>query len=295
MRLLTLNKILFGAAMLLGLSLPNVQEYPATRQSLMPKHHVPGKLTDTPYDTAANYPGYKLVWSEDFSGPLLDTSAWSFEIGNGCPKLCGFGNNELQFYRAVPENVAIEDGKLIITARQQANSNAYTSARIHTKNKKFFNFGRIDMRARLPFGKGIWPAFWMMPQDANRLGWPMAGEIDIMEMVGHEPATTHGTLHFGPGPGSTQLTGQHKLKSGTFNDAFHIFSLEWKKDTLTWLLDGKAFEQHTRSEAEPAAYPFNEEFYLILNLAVGGKWPGNPDHTTRFPQSFIVDYVRVYQ
>ncbi|HPH86433.1 MAG TPA: glycoside hydrolase family 16 protein, partial [Ferruginibacter sp.] len=166
---------------------------------------------------------------------------------------------------------------------------------IITRDKKSFKFGRIDIRAKLPKGKGIWPAFWMMPQENKYGGWPTSGEIDMMEMIGHEANKTYGTLHFGPGPGSTQLGGNTILSKGIFNDDFHLFSLEWKKDEISWYLDGKLFSTHTRAETGNAKYPFNESFYFIINLAVGGNWPGNPDETTILPQQLIVDYIRLYQ
>lgn len=286
MKVITINKILFALALLVGFSLPNVYEYPSFSFSQ--------KVT-VPQDQRKALNNDKLVFAEEFNGATLDSSTWSYEVGNGCPSLCGFGNNELQRYVSGDSNLQLKDGNLIITARRDpSNTKAFTSAKIFTRDKKVFKFGRIDLRAKLPAGQGIWPAFWMLPQN-KRAGWPTSGELDILEMVGHEPGKVHGTLHFGPGPGSMQLTGSYVLPSGNFSDSFHIFSLDWRKDEIKWLVDGKEFASHSRPAFGNAEYPFNEDFYLILNLAVGGNWPGNPDHTTRFPQSFIVDYVRVYQ
>ncbi len=253
-------------------------------------------FTNTGYDAPTSYPGYTLAWSDEFNGTALNTSAWSFDNGDGCPGNCGWGNNELEYYTGRPENLFFQDGKMIIEARKENFSGKnYTSAKILTRGKKVFKFGRIDMRAKLPIGKGIWPAFWMMPQNSVYGGWPKSGEIDIMEMIGHQPSTSYGTLHFGPGPGSTQLGRNYVLPSGKFNDEFHVFSLEWKQDQIKWLIDGTVFSSYSISDFGSNNYPFNEDFFLILNLAVGGNWPGNPDAGTYLPQWFIVDYIRVYQ
>ncbi|MFT3911753.1 MAG: glycoside hydrolase family 16 protein [Ferruginibacter sp.] len=254
------------------------------------------KISNIGYDAPASYAGYKLVWSDEFNGSSLDTLNWSYQNGDGCPNNCGWGNNELEYYTSNRSNLFFQDGKMIIQAKKEsANGKEYSSAKIISRGKKYFKFGRIDLRAKAPKGKGIWPAFWMMPEKDIYGGWPKSGEVDIMEMIGHEANKNHGTLHFGPGPGSVQLGGNYTLPSGIFNDEFHVFSLEWKKDEMRWFVDGKLFSTHTISEFGSNHYPFNEDFYLIINLAVGGNWPGNPDNTTDMPQSLIVDYVRVYQ
>ena len=251
-------------------------------------------VASTGYDAPTSYEGYSLAWQDEFNGSALDQSAWSFENGDGCPNICGWGNNELEYYR--PENLSFQDGKLIIEAKPEAfGGKNYTSSKILTRGKKVFKYGRIDIRAQLPKGKGIWPAFWLLPQNNVYGGWPRSGEIDLMELVGHEPNKVHGTLHYGPGPGSTQFNRNFTLPSGTFNDEFHVFSIEWKQDQIKWLVDGVAFATATKANFGSVNYPFNEDFFLIFNLAVGGNWPGNPDATTTFPQFLIVDYVRVYQ
>lgn len=240
--------------------------------------------------------GNNLVWSEEFNGSTLDLNAWSHENGDGCPNVCGWGNNELEYYTDRPENLRLENGHLIIEARKEEHSGkSYTSSKIVTRGKKTFKWGRIEIRAKLPKGKGIWPALWMMPQNSVYGGWPRSGEIDIMELIGHEPNKVHGTVHYGPGPGSIHTGAAYTLPSGTFNDGFHVFSLEWSKDLLKWYVDGNLFYTHTKADVGTNTYPFNEEFYMIINLAVGGNWPGNPDATTTFPQQLVVDYVRVYQ
>lgn len=253
-------------------------------------------FTNEGFDAPTSYPGYSLAWSDEFSGPSLNSSFWSYDVGDGCPNLCGWGNNELQYYTSSADNLFFQDGKMIIEAKKQSFSGKnYTSARIKTAGKKTVKFGRIDFRAKLPKGKGIWPAFWMLPQNSVYGGWPRSGELDIMEMVGHEPNKVHGTLHFGPGPGSVQITRSYTLPAGNFADAFHVFSIEWEPDVIRWYVDGNLFSTAEKAAFGNNNYPFNEDFYFLINLAVGGNWPGNPDATTQFPQWLIVDYVRVYQ
>jgi beta-glucanase (GH16 family) len=248
------------------------------------------------YDAPTSYAGYTLAWSDEFNGDALNTASWAHQNGDGCPNLCGWGNNELEYYTERPDNLYFQDGKMIIEAKQENyNGKPYTSSKILTAGKQAFKFGRIDIRAKLPKGKGIWPAFWLLPQDNVYGGWPRSGEIDLMEMVGHEPNKVYGTLHFGPGPGSTQISRGYTLPSGNFNDAFHVFSLEWRQDQLKWYVDGNLFSTVNKADLGANNYPFNEKFYLIFNLAVGGNWPGNPDASTQFPQRMIVDYIRLYQ
>lgn len=252
--------------------------------------------TNTGYEAPTSYPGYTLKWSDEFNGPTLDGTIWGHQNGDGCPGICGWGNNELEFYTDRPENLYFQNGKMIIEARPESyQGKNYTSSKILTQGKKPIKFGRIDIRAVLPKGKGIWPAFWLMPEKSVFGGWPKSGEIDLMEVVGHEPGKTHGTLHFGPGPGSTQISRNYSLPAKTFNDEFHVFSLEWKEDQIKWLVDGNVFSTVNKADLGANNYPFNEEFFLIVNLAVGGNWPGSPDATTYFPAWLIVDYIRVYQ
>jgi len=239
---------------------------------------------------------WELVWSDEFEGKALDSSKWEV-IVNGR----GGGNNELQYY--LKENVRIENGMLVIEARKEKfkgldGARDFTSAKIRTKNRGDWTYGRIEVRAKLPKGKGIWPAIWMMPTD-NRYGnWPNSGEIDMVELVGHEPDRVHGTLHYGDREKRRMEKGDsYKLKNGTFADDFHVFNLEWEKGKISWSVDGQVYQTqgdwHTRDAAFPA--PFDQRFHLILNVAVGGSWPGNPDATTQFPAPMVVDWVRVYQ
>ena len=253
-------------------------------------------FSNTGYDAPASYTGYSLTWGEEFNTNSLDPASWSYESGDGCPNLCGWGNNELQYYTNTSNNLFFQDGKMLIEAKAESfGGRSYTSARIKTQGKKAFRYGRIDIRAILPKGKGIWPALWLLPQDNVYGTWPKSGEIDMMELVGSEPAKTLGTLHYGPGPSSTFISKSYTLPSGTFNDQFHVFSLEWKEDQIQWLVDGQPYSTINKSDIGNNNYPFNEKFYLIVNLAVGGNLPGNPEAGTVFPQWIILDYIRVYQ
>lgn len=251
----------------------------------------PFEIPTTGYSTPETYAGKVLVWQDEFNGTSLDLNSWTFETGAG-----GWGNNELQYYR--PENTFFSAGNLIIEARKENfSSAAYTSSRLITKGKKEFKFGRIDIRAALPEGQGIWPALWMLGGNISTVNWPACGEIDIMELVGHQPNRVHGTIHYGANTSQHQYIGNSIALAGTakFSDEFHVFSLIWEEDKITWLLDDVQFYQITKTTVSPAAYPFNAPFFFIFNVAVGGQWPGDPDGSTNFPQRMIVDYVRVFQ
>ena len=241
---------------------------------------------------------YQLVWSDEFDGDAIDTTKWAFQIGDGSAEgIPGWGNNELEYYTDRPENAFIEGGNLVIEARQENfEGAAYTSARLRTKDLADWKFGRIEARARLPKGQGIWPAIWMLPTLEVFGGWPKSGEIDIMELVGHEPETVHGTVHYGPDWPNNQFSGRpYTLSDGDFSDDFHVFSIEWVENTIDFYVDGNSFFRVAQSTTSPHPYPFNQIFHLILNVAVGGNWPGNPNSDTVFPQRMEVDYVRVYQ
>ena len=241
--------------------------------------------------TPAEYPSMRVVWQEEFDGSGLNSSLWTHETGNGCTEgICGWGNNELESYTDDVENARLENGKLIITAIDQAGS--YTSARIKTQEKVELQYGRIDVRARLPRGQGIWPAIWMLGENITTVGWPACGEIDIMELVGHQPALVHGTVHYNS-DGYKQSTGNFGLTNGDFSDRFHVFSIVWDRNEITWYVDNKPFKTFTNININ--GYPFNKPFFFILNVAVGGNWPGSPDSTTVFPQEMVVDYIRVFQ
>lgn len=239
---------------------------------------------------------WQLVWSDEFDGAGLDQTKWSYQIGTGAP-LVGWGNNELQYYTNRPVNIDVFGGQLIITAmRENFSGMPYTSARIRTKNKGEWKYGKIEMRAKLPTGKGIWPAFWMLPTDEVFGGWPQSGEIDIMELIGSEPNKVHGTIHYGnPWPQNQFQGNAYTLPQGDFIDNFHTFRVEWAENEIYWFVDSVQYSFKGPRSLGQFNWPFNERFHIILNLAVGGNWPGSPDASTIFPQSFIVDYVRVYQ
>jgi hypothetical protein len=244
------------------------------------------------YMTPLSYSGYSLVWSDEFDGNSLNMNNWTYETGRGN---WGWGNNELQFYQDGTKNALVQNGTLIITAKKEAAGNAeYSSARIKTQDKKSFRFGRIDIRARLPKGQGIWPALWMLGSDITQVGWPACGEIDIMELVGHKPNEVFGTAHWGTSAPSTYSSKVYRLAAGDYSDSFHVFSVVWTENKIEWYVNDVKY--HTITPANTGSvYPFNKEHFFIFNVAVGGTWPGNPDTTTRFPQSMEVDYVRVFQ
>jgi beta-glucanase (GH16 family) len=246
------------------------------------------------YITPKSYPGYKLVWDNEFSSHQLNTNYWTAEKGNGNG---GWGNNELEYYRNSPHNVFVSDGNLIIEARQESYGGYdYTSARIKTQDKFSFQYGRVDIRAKLPKGKGIWPALWMLGSNINSAGWPACGEIDIMELIGSQPATVYGTLHWASKSGSNDQKGApYKLSYGDFSQQFHVFSMLWKQDTVELFVDDNHYLTVTKTDVGTANYPFNSNQFFIFNVAVGGNWPGSPDATTKFPQRMFVDYVRVFQ
>ena len=240
---------------------------------------------------------YQLVWTDTFNGTSLDTSKWSYQVGTGCPNLCGWGNNELQYYR--PENVTVSGGRLRITAKQENYGGMpYTSGRIRTAGLADWAYGRFEVRAKLPKGQGLWPAIWMLPTDWVYGGWAASGEIDIMELVGHEPNRVHGTLHYGePYPNNTSSGASYALPSGDFSDAFHTFAIEWEPTEIRWYVDDLHYATQNSwwSSGGPYPAPFDRPFHLLLNVAVGGNWPGNPNGSTQFPQVMEVDWVRVYQ
>lgn len=249
---------------------------------------------NTGYSTPATYPEYALVWSDEFSGSDLDLNFWNQEMGNGNG---GWGNNELEYYTDRPKNIFVSNGNLIIEARKETFGNFnYTSGRMTTQGKKFFKFGRIDIRAKLPVGKGIWPALWMLGTNISSVGWPACGEIDIMELVGTFPGRVTGTMHWKPFTGSSMNRGDsYDLSSGDFSQQFHIFSIIWTQDNIKWYVDDQLFLSTSAFDVGNANYPFNEDQFFIFNVAVGGNWPGSPDYTTTFPQRMFVDYVRVFQ
>jgi beta-glucanase (GH16 family) len=234
--------------------------------------------------------GWTLAWSDEFDGAQHDRSKWVVETGGHC-----WGNKELQHYTGRPENLRVEGGMLVIEARRERHGdNDYTSARIKTAGLMEQMHGRFEARIKVPKGQGIWPAFWMLGANIRQAGWPRAGEIDIMENIGKEPAIVHGTLH-GPGYSGDKAFGSPSpLASGVYADDFHVFAVEWERGEIRWYRDGILY--HTaRPDLVEGDWVFEHPFFVLLNLAVGGLWPGYPDSTTTLPQRMLVDYVRVYR
>lgn len=253
---------------------------------------------------------WRLVWSDEFDGPAgeqPDPAFWTFEIGDGRSKgIPGWGNNELEFYTDSPANAAFDGaGNLVISALELDPSLAptcyygtcrYSSARLITEGKVEQQYGRIEARIRVPRGRGLWPAFWMLGDNLPTAGWPAAGEIDIMEHIGKEPATVYGTIHGVRYSGAQGISGHTTLPTGGLADDFHRYAIEWEPGQIRWFLDDTNYFTATVASLPPnAEWAFDHPFYLILNVAVGGNWPGRPDETTQFPQQMLVDYIRIYE
>ena len=234
-----------------------------------------------------------LIMQDEFNtNGAPDPTLWTFDIGTG---VNGWGNNELQYYTDRPENVVVEDGMLKITAIQESfmGSN-YTSARILTRGLFERTYGRFEARIKLPWGQGIWPAFWLLGNDSDGRVWPQIGEIDIMEFRGQEPTIIHGSVH-GPGySGANPVTKSYELTNDRFDTDFHVFGIEWGPNYINYYVDDVLYNQITSEDAN-GEWVFNDNsFYMILNLAVGGSFVGSPNNSTVFPQTMYVDYIRVY-
>jgi beta-glucanase (GH16 family) len=239
-----------------------------------------------------------LVWADEFNyAGAPDSTKWAYDLGDGCPNVCGWGNNELEYYTTNAKNVRVENGSLIIEALQEAvGGKTYTSARILSKGKGDWLYGRIEARAKLPKGRGTWPAIWMLSTDWSYGGWPASGEIDIMEHVGYEPGIIHGTLHsekYNHLKG-TQQEGKIEIKDS--QEAFHIYAVEWTKDKIDFFVDDKKYHSVPRNPSDDFnGWPFDKRFHLIMNLAVGGNWGGKLGvDESIWPQRMEIDYVRVY-
>ena len=235
----------------------------------------------------------EMVWNDEFTGSAIDPAKWAYETGGG-----GWGNNELEYYTSSSENSYINNGNLVIEAKRQAQGGRdYTSARMLTKGKQSFKYGRIDVRAKLPQGQGLWPAIWMLGADIDQNNWPKCGEIDMMELRGQQPNKFLTTMHFSKPDGSHELKGgpDQTLANGNFSDDFHVFSSVRSKNQIRFYLDGNLYYTFTNGDVGSNNYPFNNPFFMLLNVAVGGDFLGNPDATTVFPQQMQVDYVRYYQ
>lgn len=230
----------------------------------------------------------ELVWEENFDGKILNDKVWNIELGDGCPN-CGWGNNERQLY--TNQNHRLENGNLIITAKKEGNS--YTSTRITTKNKKEFKYGRLEARAKLPTGHGLWPAFWMLGSNMTEKGWPKCGEIDILEYIGRNPHTVYTTLHTQDSHGNS--INSKKTAIASIEEGFHIYAIEWTKDKIDFFVDKDlvyTFQPQVKNEN---TWPFDQPFFFLINVAIGGNFGGPAVDDTVFPQEFIIDYVKVYQ
>jgi beta-glucanase (GH16 family) len=244
---------------------------------------------------------WTLVWSDEFNGPdgsMPDPGKWTIVKGGS-----GYGNRELEYYTDRPANLHVEKGNLVITARKEDYTGAdgvkkeYTSARLETAGHFQEQYGRIEARIKLPKGQGIWSAFWMLGSNFDKIEWPNCGEIDIMENIGSEPAKIHGSLH-GPGySGGSPLSAVFALPNqAQFSDDFHVFAIEWGPQIIRFYVDNILYKTQTANSVPPNRHwAFDHPFYLVMNVAVGGYWPGNPDSTTSFPTNMLVDYVRVYK
>ncbi|HEY1791107.1 MAG TPA: glycoside hydrolase family 16 protein [Verrucomicrobiae bacterium] len=238
--------------------------------------------------------GWNLVWDDEFNGAVIDTNHWKFETGNHG----GWGNSELEFYTGRPQNACVSDGVLHIVARREStNDCAYTSARMKSAGLFSQKYGRFEFRAKFPQGKGYWPAIWLMPEDSPYGGWPSCGEIDIVENKGDYPAVVQGTIHYAAPDGThRQATDLFTFAPGNGAGNFHDYMLEWTTNSISWFVDNSLYETQTNWSTSTAAYPapFDQPFYIIMNLAVGGVYDGDPGTNTDFPGEMQVDYVRVY-
>lgn len=252
-------------------------------------------LPTTTMPTATPIPvpaGWSLVWNDEFDAPAINRENWTFDLGGG-----GWGNGESQIYTDKPENARVENGLLIIESHREQNANGgftFTSARLKTQGLQNFQYGRIEARLKVPEGKGFWPAFWMLGSNIETTPWPDCGEIDIMEYMGKEPDLVLGTLH---GPGYSASGGltkwfrqEHKIA-----DDFRVFAVEWDEEKIVWFYEGTAYHTVTRADVGDRPWVFDQPFFLILNLAIGGTLGGFVSPQTPFPAQYLVDYVRVYQ
>ena len=259
------------------------------------------KATATDAPSRAGESRWTLIWSDEFDGPddsRPDAAKWKFDIGGN-----GWGNHELEYYTNRPENSFVRGGNLVIQALKESFTGPdhitrdYTSARMATQGLFEQAYGRFEARIKIPRGRGMWPAFWLLGNDIGKIGWPACGEIDIMENIGKEPSSVHGSMH-GPGySGDRAFTSTYKFPGGVhFFDDFHVFAIEWEPKAVSFFVDQELYATFTPSRL-PAGmdWVFEHPFFIILNLAVGGDWPGPPDSATVFPQAMLVDYVRVYK
>ena len=247
-------------------------------------------VNDSGYSAPTSYAGLSLAWSDEFNGPGIDANSWNYDTGGG-----GWGNNELENYTNSMKNAFITNGGYLVIEARKESDGTYTSARLQTKSKKEFTYGRMDIRAKLPKTKGLWPAIWMLGSNISSNPWPSCGEIDIMELLGNQPNKIYGTMHWGQaGQGSTHIGDSYVLSISDFSDKFHVFSIVWDTSKIEWYIDNIKYFTGNKTDVN-GTYPFDKSFFFLLNVAIGGNWPGAPDATTVLPQRMIVDYIRVYQ
>ena len=245
---------------------------------------------------ASNAQCPNLVWADEFNGTSLNTQDWNVQIGDGCAEgICGWGNNEAQSYQQ--DNIVVSNGTLQITAKRERIRGAqYTSGRITTQGKRDYTYGRFEARIKLPQGGGLWPAFWMLSTDTPYGTWPQSGEIDIMEFIGNDPTETFGTLHYGDlFPGNRNIGAPFPFYGADFFNTFHDFAIEWQANEIKWFVDGFLFQTRTPADLAPFNWPFDHDFHFLLNVAVGGSYVGFPTTQTIFPQTMLVDWVKVYK
>ncbi|HEY8401037.1 MAG TPA: family 16 glycosylhydrolase [Cytophagaceae bacterium] len=253
-------------------------------------------ITTFAQSTLYQSPCSELIWQDEFDGTELDSDKWSPQIGDGCPSLCGWGNDEAQYYTDRPENIKVENGKLIITSlKEEYEGKSYTSARLRTIHKGDFTFGRIEARIKLPEGVGSWAAFWLLPTDDVYGTWAASGEIDIMEYQGKNPGEVSGTIHYGGAwPDNKYKGAVHHLPTGQYyHSDFHVYAIEWDSTEIRWYMDDKHYATRTKEEIAPLHWPFDQRFHIILNNAIGGHL-GGTINDSHFPMTMEVDYVRVY-
>jgi len=256
-------------------------------------------ITPAPTSTPApsptpewNRPGWNLVWQDEFDGTELNRENWTYDTGGG-----GWGNAEWEAYSDRPENVRLVNGMLVIEAREEEvtfSGLPYSSARIKTQGLHAWQYGRIEARVKLPHGQGIWPAFWMLGENIPQKGWPAAGEIDILEFIGREPDHIYATVHAPGYSGGNGVGSSLVVPADTLKNDFHVYAIEWQENEIRWYFDDQEYFKITPADV-PNTWIFDHPFFIIMNVAVGGRWPGYPDKTTTFPQFLFVDYVRVYQ
>ena len=284
----TMRKIILAGYLLAGTAL-----FSSCSQKEQPQERVPATVAEKAEEGERT-----LVWSDEFDeSGSPDSSRWSYDLGDGCPDICGWGNNELQYYTQRPENIRVEDGKLIIEAHKEPfEGRDYTSARLVSREKGDWKYGYVETRAKLPQGTGVWPAIWMLPTDWEYGGWPASGEIDIMEHVGYNPDLIYGTVHtkaFNHGIGTQK---GDSIQVAGLPDQFHTYAIDWSPERINFLVDEEVYHTFENEGSGFEAWPFDQAFHLLMNVAVGGNWGGAKGvDESIWPQRMEVDYVRVYQ